>query len=114
MSLPVGSPWEMLAVDVLVVPLSTNGNCYLLVVQEWAETFPMPDQMARCITDILINFFAQMGLPRTIHSYQDHNFECTILHQTLQAFGITKLHTTAYHLQGDGMVEHLNRSILQN
>ena len=60
-----------------------------------------------------------MGLPRIIHSDQGHNFESTIviLHQTLQAFGITKSHatkhTTAYHPQGDGMVERLNRSILQ-
>ena len=54
-----------------------------------------------------------MGLPRIIHSDQGHNFESAILHQTLQAFGITKSHTTAYHPQGDGMVERLNRSILQ-
>ena len=117
MSLPVGSPWEMLAVDVLEVPVSTNGNRYLLVVQDyftkWADAFPMPDQTTRRITDILINLCARMGLPRIIHSDQGRNFESTILHQTLQAFGITKSHTTAYHPQGDGMVEHLNRSILQ-
>ena len=117
MSLPMGSPWEMLVVDVLEIPLSLNGNRYLLVVQDyftkWAEAFPMPDQTARRITDILINLCARMGLPRIIHSDQGRNFESTILHQTLQAFGITKLHTTAYHPQGDGMVERLNRSILQ-
>ena len=116
MSLPVGSPWEMLAVDVLEVPVSTNGNRYLLVVQDyftkWADAFPMPDQTARRITDILINLCARMGLPRIIHSDQGRNFESTILHQTLQAFGITKSHTTAYHPQGDGMVERLNRLIL--
>ena len=33
-SLPVGRPWEMLAVDVLEVPLSSHGNRYLLVVQQ--------------------------------------------------------------------------------
>ena len=32
MSPPIGRPWEMLAVDVLVEPLSTKGNHYLLVV----------------------------------------------------------------------------------
>ena len=66
MSLPVGSPWEMLAVDVLEVPVSTNGNRYLLIVQDyftkWADAFPMPDQTARRITDILINLCARMGL----------------------------------------------------
>ena len=117
MSLPIGRPWEMLAVDVLEVPLSRKGNRYLLVVQDyftkWAETFPMPDQTAKRITDILVTLCARMGLPRIIHSDQGSNFESTILQQTLQAFGITKSHTTAYHPQGDGMVERLNRSILQ-
>ena len=44
---------------------------------------------------------------------QGQNFESTILRQTLNAFGIVKSHTTAYHPQGDGMVERFNRSLLQ-
>ena len=73
----------------------------------------MPDQTAKRITDVVVALCARMGLPRIIHSDQGRNFESTILHQTLQAFGVTKSHTTAYHPQGDGMVERLNRSILQ-
>ena len=57
MSLPIGRSWEMLVVDVLEVPLSIKGNRYLLVVQDyftkWAEAFPMLDQTAKRITDIL-------------------------------------------------------------
>ena len=41
------------------------------------------------------------------------NFESTLLAETLKAFGVKKTHTTAYHLQGDGMVEWFNRSLLQ-
>ena len=44
---------------------------------------------------------------------KNHTFESAIFHQTLQAFGVTKSHTSAYHPQEDGMVERLNRSILQ-
>ena len=89
MSLPIGRLWEMLAVDVLEVPLSRKGNHYLLVVQDcftkWAETFPMPDQTPKRITDILVTLCARMGLPRIIHSDQGSNFESTIdiLQQTL-------------------------------
>ena len=54
--LPVGRPWEMLAMDVLQIPISTHGNCYLLVAQnyftKWEEAFSMPDQTAKRITDI--------------------------------------------------------------
>ena len=107
----------MVAVDVLEVPLSTKNNRYLLVIQDyftkWAEAIPMPDQTASHITDELVKFFARMGLPEILRSDQGRNFESNLLRQTLEAFGISKSHTTAYHPQGDGMVERLNRSILQ-
>ena len=44
----IGRPWEMLAVDILQVPMSMQGNQYLLVLQDyftkWAEAISMPDQ----------------------------------------------------------------------
>ena len=50
-------PWEMVAVDVLKVPTSTKGNQYLLVVQDyfskWPFAFPMRDQKAETIVQIL-------------------------------------------------------------
>ena len=48
-----------------------------------------------------------------LHSDQGRNFESTLFHQVLEAFGIHKCRTTAYHPQGDGMVERFNRSLLQ-
>ena len=69
----------------------------------------MPDQIPKHITDILIGLCATMGLPRIIYSDQGHNFPSVILHQTLQAFGVTKSHTSAYHPQGNGMVKQFFR-----
>ena len=54
-----------------------------------------------------------MGMPDAVHSDQGRNFESAILKQSLYAFGISKSHTTAYHPEGDGMVERFNRSLLQ-
>jgi len=116
-STPIGQPWEMVAVDVLQVPMSLQSNKYLLVVQDyftkWAEAIPMPDQTAARINQELVKLFSVLGIPRILHSDQGSNFESTLLRQTLDIFGITKSRTTAYHPQGDGMVERFNRSLLQ-
>ncbi|KAL5502479.1 hypothetical protein EMCRGX_G009263 [Ephydatia muelleri] len=66
-NIPIGHPWQMLAVDVLQVPVSSRGNCYLLVLQDyftkWAEAIPMPNQTAECIVGILIDLFSRFGIP---------------------------------------------------
>ena len=116
-SMPVGRPWEMVAVDILQLPLSCQNNRYLLVIQDyftkWAEAIPLPDQTASRITKELVKVFTRYGLPSILHSDQGANFESTILRQTLDAFGVQKTHTTSYHPQGDGMVERFNRTLLQ-
>ena len=105
----IGRPWQMVAVDVLEVPVSTLGNRYLLVVQDyftkWADAIPMPNQTAQCITKELVKICSALGPPEILHSDQGRNFASMILRQTLEAFGATKSRTTAYQPQRDRMVE---------
>ena len=114
---PIGNPWEMLAVDILEVPVSRNNHRYLLVIMDyftkWADAIPLRDQKATTIADAVIKVCSSFGMPDILHSDQGRNFESTLFHQLLQAFGIHKTRTTAYHPQGDGMVERFNRSLLQ-
>ena len=116
-NVPIGRPWQMLAVDVLEVPMSGHGNRYLLVLQDyftkWAEAVPMPDQTAERIVRALIGIFSRFGIPEILHSDQGRNFESTILKETCAAFGIVKSRTTSYHPHRDGMVERFNRTLLQ-
>ena len=115
-TVPIGKPWEMVAVDILEVPTSRH-NRYLLVIQDymtkWVEAIPMPNQTAATITRELTTVFCHYGIPDILHSDQGRNFESTILRQTLNAFGVTKSRTTAYRPAGDGLVERFNRSLLQ-
>ena len=116
-SIPIGRPWQMVAVDVLEVPVSSNNNCYLLVLQDyftkWVEVVPMPDQTAARIVSAATKIFCSLDIPEVLHSDQGRNFESLLLRETLKAFGTSKSHTTAYHPQGDRMVERFNRSLLQ-
>ena len=115
------SSWQTMAdgiaVDILEVPVSSKNNRYILVVQDyftkWADARPIPDQTAVRITRELVHIFAGYGIPEIIHSDQGRNFESTIFQQTMAAFGVKKTRTTAYHPQGDGMVERFNRTVLQ-
>ena len=77
---------------------------------KWVEAIPLRNQTAATITAELVNLFIRFGIPEVD---QGRNFESTLSKQTLEAFGINKSRTTAYHPQGDGMVERFNRSLLQ-
>jgi len=116
-NIPIGQPWQMVAVDILQVPLSVHNNRYLLVIQDyftkWVDAIPLPDQTASRISAELIKFFSTYGPPQILHSDQGRNFESTMLSQVLHAFGVRKSRTTSYHPQGDGMVERFNRTLLQ-
>jgi len=110
-------PWELVAVDILKVPTSHQGNQYLLVVQDyfskWPFAFPLRDQTANKIVQALKDqVFTLVGPPQRLHSDQGRNFESEILSELCKAFGVSKSRTTPYHPMGDGLVERMNRSII--
>ena len=110
-------PWELVAVDILKVPQSAKGNQYILVAQDYFSKWPfaqsMPDQKAERIVKILRDqVFTLVGPPQQLHSDQGQNFESHILSELCKAFQVTKSHTTPYHPMGDGLVERMNRSLL--
>jgi len=103
-------PWEMVAVDVLKVSTSPQGNGYLLVAKDyfskWPFAMPMPDQKAeRIVKTLRDHIFTMVGPPEKLHSDQGRNFESQILADLCKAFQITKSRTTPYHSMGDGLVE---------
>ena len=92
-------PWELVAVDVLKVPMSRNGNEYILVAQDyfskWPFAMPMPDQKVDRIVRILKDqIFTVVGPPEKLHSDQGRNFESHILLELCKAFKVVKSRTT--------------------
>ena len=37
-NVPIGRPWQMIAVDILEVPVSNRNNRYLLVIQDYSSS----------------------------------------------------------------------------
>ena len=56
---------QMVAIDVLTVPVTQSGNRYLLIAQgyftKWADAIPMADHSASTITTALIKLFFHNG-----------------------------------------------------
>ena len=71
---PIGKQWQILAIDILEVPVSSKNNHYLLVIMDyftkWAEAVPLPDQKAKSISNAIIKLWSSFGIPVVIHS--DH------------------------------------------
>ena len=110
-------PWELVAVDILKVPMSSRGNQYLLVAQDYFSKWPfaiaLPDQKtATIVTALRDQVFTMVGPPRRLHSDQGRNFESHILSELCKAFGVEKSRTTPYHPMGDRLVDRMNRSLL--
>ncbi|KRZ13010.1 Retrovirus-related Pol polyprotein from transposon [Trichinella zimbabwensis] len=115
---PVGYPFQRVGIDI-VGPLeeTQSGNRYTLVVcdyfSKWPETFALPNAEARTVATALVNgIFCRYGAPETLHSDQGRNFESELVKEVCQLFGVAKTRTTAYHPQSDGLVERMNRILL--
>lgn len=115
--IPVGRPFEMLAMDFLELPQTPRGNRYVLVVADyftrWIEAFAVPDQKRETVARTLIDgVFTRHGFPLLLHSDHGRNFEGNVIKEMCGILGIEKVRTSPYHPQCDGLVERMNRQII--
>ena len=117
-TVPAGTSMQVVAVDILgPLPESTAGNRYILVASDyftrWVEAYAIPNQeavtVARKLTD---EFFCRFSPPEQLHSDQGKQFESQVVAEVCKILGIKKTRTTSYHTQCDGLVERLNRTLL--
>ena len=114
--IPVNKPFQIVGVDIMELPKTTQGNKYVLVFQDfltkWPMVYPIPDQKSQRIAEILVQevvpFF---GVPENLLSDRGANLLSHLMMDICKLLGIHKLNTTAYHPQCNGMVERLNRTL---
>ena len=99
------------------LPVTNRGNKFIMVVSDyftrWAEAYALPNQEASTVARALLEgWICRFGAPEIVHSDQGRNFEAKLFAEMCHMLGIEKTRTTAYHPQSDGLVEHLNRTIL--
>ena len=93
--IPVSKPFQIVGVDGMDLLMTEDGNKHVVVFQDYFTKWPMvylvPDQ--KRLIKKMVPFFGVHGTNLILHLMTD---VCAKL-------GITKLNTTAYHLECDGV-----------
>ena len=112
----VSRPFQIIGVDVMDLPVTSSGNKHVLVFQDyftkWPLVYAIPDQKAHRIVDILVREIVPVfGVRRVLLSDRGTNLLSHLMSDVCKALGVSKLNTTAYHPQCDGLVERFNRTL---
>ncbi len=99
------------------VERSCSGNCFMLVITDYAtrypEVFPLRSVKAKPVATCLVQLYSRVGFPAEILTDQGTNFMSTLLKQVYQLLGIKSLRTTPYHPQTDGLTKRFNQTLKQ-
>ena len=115
-SIPVERPFQIVGVDIMDLPVTSQGNKHVLVFQDfltkWPMVYPIPDQKSQRIAEILVqDVIPFFGVPESLLSDRGTNLLSHLMLDVCEMMGIEKLNTTAYHPQCNGQVERFNRTL---
>jgi len=97
---------------------SNSRNQYAIVfidyLTKWVEVFTTQDRTALTIAQLLVTeVISHHGVPRELLSDRGAAFLSSLLQEICQIMGMCKVNTTAYHPQGDGLVERFHRTLVE-
>ena len=116
-SMPVPEkPFSHIHVDIVGPLPSCENYSYLLTIVDrysrWPDAIPMKSITAKECSRALINqWVARHGIPRDITSDRGRQFISEVWQTMAESLGVQMHHTTAYHPQGNGMVERWHRTL---
>ena len=112
----IEKPFQRIAMDIVgPLPRSNNGNRYILTICDnatsYPEAIPIPNTEAITIAKELVSVFARVGIPDEILTDQGSNFMSSLLQEMYLMLNITRLRTSPYHPQTDGLTERFNGTL---
>jgi hypothetical protein len=116
-SSPIGSPWEVLYMDLMgsYVKSYPGGYSSILVIiddfTKWVEIVPLKDATAVRIGKVLEeSIFGRYGMPKTFVSDNGTNFTSNIMAYLCGQWKVKQRFTSPYHPQSN-LTERANRTI---
>ena len=116
---PMGAaPFDLVACDLMAMPVSAEGNRYVLVVVDYFTRFAtavaLRDKTAATVAEALVvKVFLIHGPPRRLLTDNGSEFRNELLDEVCGYLKTKKFYTSPYHPQTDGVVERLNQTILK-
>lgn len=110
-------PFQRVAADILELPITSKGNRYVLVVEDYFTKFvnlyAIPNQTATTVAECLFECYVlEHGVMETLHTDMGRQFESDVVRHLCKMLGVKKTHTTPYNPKSDGMVERFNRTLV--
>ena len=101
------------------LPRSRSGNCYILVICDYATRYPeaVPlksidaEHDAEHVAEELVKLFARVGVAQEILTDQGSNFMSQLLVEIYRMLHVHPIRTSPYHPQTDGLVERFNQTL---
>ena len=114
----VTEPFRKIAIDLIgELPRTKTGYRYILTVVDYAtrypDAFPLKTTHSKVIADALILYFSRVGIPEEIVSDQGSNLIGKLMTQLFELLGISRIKTSVYHAEANGLVERFNGTLKQ-
>jgi len=78
----------------------------------WPEAVPISSISAENVAKHFINsWIARYGVPSQVITDQGRQFESNLFQALAKRLGFKHIHTTPYHPQSNGLVEHFHRTL---
>ena len=112
----VCEPFERVLVDCVgPLPHTKAGNKFLLTVMcastQFPEVFPLRKITMPVVVKALTKFFSLFGLPKVVQTDQGSNFMSHVFGQVLKQLKIQHCHSSAYHPESQGALEHFHQTL---
>ena len=109
--------FDVIHID-LIGPLpikSTRGHQYVLTavcsLTRWPMAVPLKGLTAKELCDSLVSLFTTCGIPRVVISDNGTNMVSSLTQEVYNRLGIKLRTSTAYHPEGNAIVERFNQSL---